>query len=460
MGKLFTFTIPKPKTMKGLQPQAKDAEIAILGAILIESNAIDKVTDLLTPDSFYVSAHQKIFTSILNLQKKHQPIDLVTVTEELKQAGHLDEIGGPYELVKLTNAIVSSANIVNHARLVHEKYTLRKLISISSEITAKALDPESDCFELIDLAEKQIMTLSNNNTADTLHISSVLINTLNKIDKWKAVGTSITGIKSGFSDLDNATRGWQPGDLIIVAARPSVGKTAFALNLVRNAALSGAGVGIWSLEMKAPYLALRMLAAQSDIILGKLQTGSLTDVEYKKLSESANSLSRFNIFFDDANAVNLRSLKAKARRLKKKHHIGLIVIDYLQLMHGESKNNREQEIATISRELKNLAQELEIPIVALSQLSREGVKNSSWDVPPPISSLRESGAIEQDADLILMLWGANDAELSNDKSFEGKRRIRIMKQRNGTLMTCEMDFRNEIQLFKSIADIQRDEMGF
>ncbi|MFN6303669.1 MAG: replicative DNA helicase [Planctomycetota bacterium] len=446
--------------MKGLQPQAKDAEIAILGAILIESNAIDKVTDLLTPDSFYVSAHQKIFTSILNLQKKHQPIDLVTVTEELKQAGHLDEIGGPYELVKLTNAIVSSANIVNHARLVHEKYTLRKLISISSEITAKALDPESDCFELIDLAEKQIMTLSNNNTADTLHISSVLINTLNKIDKWKAVGTSITGIKSGFSDLDNATRGWQPGDLIIVAARPSVGKTAFALNLVRNAALSGAGVGIWSLEMKAPYLALRMLAAQSDIILNKLQTGSLTDVEYKKLAESANSLSRYNIFFDDANAVNLRSLKAKARRLKKKHDIGLIVIDYLQLMHGESKNNREQEIATISRELKNLAQELEIPIVALSQLSREGVKNSSWDVPPPISSLRESGAIEQDADLILMLWGANDAELSNDKSYEGKRRIRIMKQRNGTLMTCEMDFRNEIQLFKSIADIQRDEITF
>jgi replicative DNA helicase len=446
--------------MKGLQPQAKDAEIAILGAILIESNAIDKVTDLLTPDSFYVSAHQKIFTSILNLQKKHQPIDLVTVTEELKQAGHLDEIGGPYELVKLTNAIVSSANIVNHARLVHEKYTLRKLISISSEITAKALDPETDCFELIDLAEKQIMTLSNANAADTIHISSVLVNTLQKIDKWKAVGTSITGIKSGFSDLDNATRGWQPGDLIIVAARPSVGKTAFALNLVRNAALNGAGVGVWSLEMKAPYLALRMLAAQSDIILGKLQTGSLTEAEYKKLAESANSLSRYNIFFDDANAVNLRSLKAKARRLKKKHDIGLIVIDYLQLMHGESKNNREQEIATISRELKNLAQELEIPIVALSQLSREGVKNSSWDVPPPISSLRESGAIEQDADLILMLWGANDAELSNDKSFEAKRRIRIMKQRNGTLMTCEMDFRNEIQLFKSIADIQRDEITF
>lgn len=447
-------------TMKGLQPQAKDAEIAILGAILIESNAIDKVTELLTPDSFYVTAHQKIFTSILNLQKKHQPIDLVTVTEELKQAGHLDEIGGPYELVKLTNAIVSSANIVNHARLVHEKYTLRKLISVSSEITAKALDPETDCFELIDLAEKQIMTLSNNNTADTLHISSVLVNTLQKIDQWKASGNHITGIRSGFSDLDKSTRGWQPGDLIIVAARPSVGKTAFALNLVRNAALNGAGVGVWSLEMKAPYLALRMLAAQSDVFLNKLQTGSLMDFEYKKLTEAANNLSRYNIFFDDANAVNLRSLKAKARRLKKKHNIGLIVIDYLQLMHGESKNNREQEIATISRELKNLAQELEIPIVALSQLSRDGVKNSTWDVPPPISALRESGAIEQDADLILMLWGANDAELANDQSYEGKRRIRIMKQRNGSLMTCDLDFKNEIQLFKSIADIQRDEIGF
>lgn len=447
-------------TMKGLQPQAKDAEIAILGAILIESNAIDKVTELLTPDSFYVTAHQKIFTSILNLQKKHQPIDLVTVTEELKQAGHLDEIGGPYELVKLTNAIVSSANIVNHARLVHEKYTLRKLISVSTEITAKALDPKTDCFELIDLAEKQIMTLSNNNTADTLHISNVLVNTLQKIDQWKASGSHITGIRSGFSDLDKSTRGWQPGDLIIVAARPSVGKTAFALNLVRNAALNGAGVGVWSLEMKAPYLALRMLAAQSDVFLNKLQTGSLMDFEYKQLTEAANNLSRYNIFFDDANAVNLRSLKAKARRLKKKHNIGLIVIDYLQLMHGESKNNREQEIATISRELKNLAQELEIPIIALSQLSRDGVKHSTWDVPPPISALRESGAIEQDADLILMLWGANDAELANDQSYEGKRRIRIMKQRNGSLMTCDLDFKNEIQLFKSIADIQRDEISF
>lgn len=446
--------------MTKLQPQAKDAEIAILGALMLESGAIDKVSDLLTTDSFYVTAHQKIYAAITDLQKKHKPIDLITVTEQLKANNDLELIGGPYELVKLTNAIVSTANIINHAKIVHEKHILRKLISVSSEITAKAFEQDTDPFEVIDMAEKYIMNLSDSKQSDVLHISSVMVNTLQKIDKWKASGSSITGIRSGFSDLDKATRGWQPGDLIIIAARPSVGKTAFALNLVRNAALNGAGVGIWSLEMKAPYLALRMLAAESDIILNKLQTGRLEDSDYKKLNEAAENLSRHKIFFDDANAVNLRSLKAKARRLKKKHDIGLIVIDYLQLMQGESKNNREQEIATISRELKNLAQELEIPIIALSQLSRDGVKGSSWDVPPPISALRESGAIEQDADLILMLWGANDAERSGDVSYEQKRRIRIMKQRNGMLMTCELDFKNEIQLFKSIVDIEKDQITF
>jgi replicative DNA helicase len=442
--------------MNKLQPQAKDAEIAILGALMIESGAIDKIADLLTIDSFYVTAHQKIYAAITDLQKKQRPIDLITVSEQLKTNNDLEIIGGPYELVKLTNAIVSTANIVNHAKIVHEKYLLRKLISVSSEITAKAFEPDSDPFEVVDMAEKYIMNLSDTKQSDVLHISSVMVNTLQKIDKWKASGSSITGIRSGFSDLDKATRGWQPGDLIIIAARPSVGKTAFALNLVRNAALNGAGVGIWSLEMKAPYLALRMLAAESDIILNKLQTGRLEDSDYVKLNKAAESLSKHRIFFDDANAVNLRSLKAKARRLKKKHDIGLIVIDYLQLMQGESKNNREQEIATISRELKNLAQELEIPIVALSQLSRDGVKGSSWDVPPPISALRESGAIEQDADLILMLWGANDSEKAGDISYENKRRIRIMKQRNGMLMTCDLDFKNEIQLFKSIIDIEND----
>ncbi len=278
--------------MTKLQPQAKDAEIAILGALMLESGAIDKVADILTTDSFYVTAHQKIYAAITDLQKKHKPIDLVTVSEQLKVNNDLELIGGPYELVKLTNSIVSAANIINHAKIVHEKYILRRLISVSSEITAKAFEQDTDPFEVVDMAEKYIMNLSDSKQSDVLHISSVMVNTLTKIDKWKASGSSITGIRSGFSDLDKATRGWQPGDLIIIAARPSVGKTAFALNLVRNAAINGAGVGIWSLEMKAPYLALRMLAAESDIILNKLQTGRLEDSDYEKLNKAAESLSK------------------------------------------------------------------------------------------------------------------------------------------------------------------------
>ena len=446
--------------MTGLQPQAKEAEIAILGAVLIEKGAFDKVTDLLTTDSFYVTNHGKIWSAFCDLQKKNQPIDLVTVTQYLRDANELENIGGAYELVKLTNAVVSSAHITNHAKLVHEKYILRKIIQLSSDLTAKALSNETDAFELCDYAEKHLANLSDIKQTDVLHISSVLVDTLGKIDKWKQAGTSMTGVPSGFKQIDFSTRGWQPGDLIIIAARPSVGKTALSLNLVRNAALNGYGVGVWSLEMKAPYLAIRMLAAQSDILMRKLQTGNLTNEDYKKISEAATQLSKHKIFFDDANSVNLRSLKAKARRLKKQHDIGLIVIDYLQLMNGEAKNNREQEIATISRELKNLAQELDIPIIALSQLSRDGVKGSTWEVPPPISALRESGAIEQDADLILMLWGANEAERSTDASYETKRRLRIMKQRNGMLATCDLDFQNEIQLFKVMEEVQNNSAPF
>jgi replicative DNA helicase len=438
--------------MTGLQPQAKDAEAAILGAILIEMGAFDKIADLLTPDTFYVTAHQRIYSAICDLQAHHQPIDLITVTDKLTSNGDMQIVGGAYELVKLTNNVVSSANIVNHARIVYEKYVLRKIIQLSSTLTAKALETDADAFEICDLAEKHILQLADNKTSDALHISKVVVDTLKKIDKWKQSGSAITGVKSGFNELDFNTRGWQPGDLVIIAARPSVGKTAFALNLVRNAAMNGTGVAVWSLEMKAPYLALRMLAAESNIVLKKLQIGRIDEVDQVKLTQAAEQLSKHNIFFDDANAVNLRSLKAKARRLKKKNNIGMIVIDYLQLMQGESKNNREQEISTISRELKNLAQELEIPIIALSQLSREGVKNSNWDTPPPISALRESGAIEQDADLILMLWGANDAERMQDINYENKRRIRIMKQRNGMLMTCDLDFKNEIQLFNTIVN--------
>ncbi len=436
---------------KSIPPQAKDAEVAVLGAILLESDALGRVSDILNPDAFYVTANAKVYSAILELSRKSQPIDIITVVQQLVSDKALEEVGGAYGVTKLTNAVVSSAHIEAHAKIIAQKYMLRRLIALSSELIAGAYEEDADAFDMIDFAEKSVLTIQDSgNRSEVKPLSQVVFEVIEKIDFWRNKGTGITGVPSGFQKLDIATRGWQAGDLIIIAARPSVGKTAFALNLIRNAAMSGIPVAVWSLEMKAVYLALRMLSAESDIFLHRLQTGRLTEDDMKTVMDACSRLSKHRIFFDDANHVSIRTLKAKARRLKKRENIGLLVIDYLQLMQGDaSKGNREQEIATISRELKNLAQELEIPIIALSQLSREGVKNASWDVHPPISSLRESGAIEQDADLILMLWGANDNEIANDASLETKRKIRILKQRNGMLLSLELEFRNEIQLFKA-----------
>jgi replicative DNA helicase len=441
-----------------LQPQSKEFEIAVLGAIMIEKDAFDTANEIITADSFYVDSHQKIFRAMETLNKKHQPIDLLTVAEELRTSNELEAVGGAYELMKLTNAVTSSANIETHARKIAEKYILRELIRTSSEVINEALNESSDVFEILDMAEKNLAEISNNNVREGMvGISSVLKNTLNKIEDWRKNDSTLTGVPTGFPELDRATRGWQNGDLIIIAARPSGGKTAFALNLIRNAALNNikpVTVASWSLEMKAIYLVLRMLAAESEVLLYKIQTGRLNDEEMSRIiNKAVQTLNKANIFFDESNSVNLRSLKAKARRLKKKNNLGMIVIDYLQLMSGETnRGNREQEISTISRELKNLAQELDVPVIALSQLSREGVKGVTWDVSPSPSSLRESGAIEQDADVIIMLWGANEQEIAQDPTLEQKRKLRIVKQRNGVLITIELDFKNEIQLFKSILE--------
>jgi replicative DNA helicase len=436
---------------KGIPPQAKDAEVAVLGAILLEANALDRVADILIPDAFYVDAHKKIYSSILSLKSQGKPIDLITLVEQLKSAGTLDEVDGAYGVVRLTNAVVSSAHIESHARIIADKYMLRRLMSLGGELISAAQEPDADAHVLVESTEKQILTISTNaSNTGVKPLTQVIFEVLERIEEWRKRESGITGVPSGFQKLDIATRGWQSGDLIIIAARPSVGKTAFALNLIMNAAKRDFKVAVWSLEMKAVYLALRMLSAESEIILHKLQTGRLSQDDMRTIMNACERLSKSGVFFDDGNQITLRTLKSKARRLVLKEGVKMIVIDYLQLMQGDaSKGNREQEIATISRELKNLAQELNVPIIALSQLSREGVKNASWDVHPPISSLRESGAIEQDADLILMLWGANDTEISNDSSLENKRKIRILKQRNGMLLTLELDFQNEIQLFKA-----------
>jgi replicative DNA helicase len=443
-----------------IPPQAKELEAAVLGAIMVEKDRFDEVAGVLQPDCFYLDAHKAVFQAMCNLAVKHQPIDLLTVINELKAIDRLEIAGEAIGVMNLTKTVVTGVHAVNHARIVFQKYLQREVIRISGELIGLAYEESTDAFELIGQAERMMSDIGMKSfKGDMVHMSSVIMDSMKQIEEWRQNDDSITGIPSGFAGLDKATRGWQPGDLIILAARPSVGKTAFALNLIKHAAANPkrpVTTAVWSLEMKAVYLVLRMLSAESETFLYKIQTGKLSEDDMKSIMElAANRLSRLPIYFDENTNITLQSLSRKARRLKKKEGLGLIVIDYLQLMSGDEKaGNREQEIAKISRGLKNLAQELEIPIIALSQLSREsGAKNVSWEYGPPISSIRESGAIEQDADVILMLWGPTEEEVAKDPSLDGRRKVRIAKQRNGVLLTEELHFRNEIQLFERFEEI-------
>lgn len=453
-----------PALMYGkIPPQAKDLEVAVLGAIMVDREAFDNVGDILRPECFYVEAHQRIYRTFQALQQKNSPIDLLTVVQELKEREEIELVGGAYFVTRLTNGIMGAANITTHARIIVQQFIKRELIRISGEIMNEAYEDSSDCFDLLDDSEKKILEIGTTHIhGGMMSIDTVLIQAIAKIDEWRKNDSPITGVPTGFPELDKATRGWQPGDLIIIAARPSVGKTAFALNLIRNASVKSAKkikVAVWSLEMKAIYLVLRMLASESNTYLHRIQTGRLDDEQMKNLYDTGvQKLSSSNILFDENSNINIRTLSAKARRLKKQGEkdgipLGLIVIDYIQLMSGEEKSgNREQEISKISRALKNLAQELEIPVIALSQLSREGDKYVSWDKSPALSSLRESGAIEQDADVVMMLWGATDQEIKEKDELRGRRRVKIVKQRNGVVITNTLDFKNEIQLFTVIEE--------
>lgn len=446
-----------------MEPQAKEMEAAVLGAIMLERNAFDAVNDFLNPESFYSSANEKIYRAMQTIAAKNMPIDVLTVTQEIKSRNELTDIGGVGYITKLTRSVVSGANIESHARVVLQKHISREMIRVCSEIMAANYDESNDVFEVLDHAEESILKISSKNVqGDMIPISKVLMQAVVKIEEWRKNEGTLTGVTTGFPDLDKATRGWQPGDFIVLGARPSVGKTAFALNLVRNAAIQGKKtVAVFSLEMKAVYLALRMMAAESDIYLYRLQTGRMDQDQMNSLIKGAvEKLSLANIFFDENTNINLRVLKSKARRLKKKNNLGLIVIDYLQLMSGDNKGNREQQVSEISRGLKNLAQDLDIPIIALSQLSRESEKSIGWDSAPGPSALRESGGIEQDADVIMMLWGATISEIQKEASLDGKRKVKIVKARNGVLTTIEFDFKNEIQLFKTADAIFSAPSGF
>jgi replicative DNA helicase len=439
-------------------PQAKELEEVVLGAIMLEKGAFESASEILRPECFYLEAHQRIFRSMQSLTARSMPIDLLTVVEELRRKEELDVVGGAYFVTRLTNTVVSSANIEAHSRIILQKFLQRELIRLSGEVITDAFEESADVFDLLDSAESKLFEITNNylrKNFDEFH--AVLIKTIERIDDMRTKNEDITGVPSGFSILDKVTYGWQQTDLIILAARPSVGKTAFALNLARNAVMHPSKptpVAFFSLEMSAAQLAQRILSAESEIMLEKIARGRLEDHEVQQLyKKGIDRLVKAPLFIDDSPALNIFELRAKARRLKTKYNVGLIIIDYLQLMSGTGENrnsNREQEISTISRNLKGLAKELGIPIIALSQLSREVEKRKEGNKMPQLSDLRESGAIEQDADMVMFLYRPEYYDINSNEfgeSNRGETHIRIAKHRNGSLETIKLRALLHIQKF-------------
>jgi len=449
-----------------IPPQSRELEEAVLGAIMLEKNAFDTVVEILKPECFYIDANQRIFMAMMSLASKSMPIDLLTVVEELKFREELDIIGGPFYVSKLTNAVVSSANIEAHSRIILQKFIQRELIRISGEIIGDAYEDSTDVFDLLDDAESKLFEITNNHLRKNFDsIDVVIMKTIQRIDDMRSRQEDVTGVPSGFASLDRVTYGWQNSDLIILAARPSVGKTAFALNLARNAALhptKPTPVALFSLEMSSGQLVQRILSAESEIWLEKIARGRLEEHEMQQLyKKGIQRLSTAPIFIDDSAALNIFELRAKCRRLKSKHNVGLIIIDYLQLMSGTGDNkggNREQEISTISRNLKGLAKELQVPIIALSQLSRKVEDRKEGNKIPQLSDLRESGAIEQDADMVMFLYRPEYYDITSNEmgeSNKGETHVRIAKHRNGTLENIKLKALLHIQKF-----VDTDESDF
>lgn len=449
-------------------PQARDLEEAILGAIMLEKNAFDSASEILKPECFYVDSHQRIFSAMMGLQQKNMPIDILTVVEELRKRDELDIIGGPYYVTKLTNAVVSSAHIETHCKILIQKFIQRELIRLSGEVIGDAYEDSTDAFDLLDEAESKLFDLTNSYVKGNFdEIGNVLVQAVNRIEELRNKKDDISGVPSGFAHLDRITNGFQPTDLIIIAARPSVGKTALALNLARNAAMHPVRptpVGVFSLEMSNAQLVQRILSAQSEVMMEKISRGRLEDHEMEQLySKGVKALSEAPIYLDDTPALNIFELRAKCRRMVSRHKVGLIIIDYLQLMSGGGGDNkgmnREQEISSISRALKGLAKELSVPVVALSQLSRAVESRKEGNKIPQLSDLRESGAIEQDADMVMFIYRPEYYEINQDEmgqSVKGETHVKIAKHRNGSLDTIKLKALLHIQKFVDWDDNEND----
>ncbi len=438
-----------------IPPQATDLEEVVLGALMLEKEAVNEVIDILSPEAFYLDKHQKIFAAIKALFGKSEPIDILTVTNELKQRGELEMVGGAYYISKLTNRVVSAANIEYHARIIMQKHIQRQLIMLSSEMIHKAFEDTTDVFDLLDEAESNLFHISENNLRRSYDsMQDLVCRAIKEIQNAKNADNKLRGVPSGYTALDEITQGWQKSDLIILAARPSMGKTAFALNLARNAAvMHHKPVAFFSLEMSSVQLVTRLISTETSLTADKLRTGNLAEYEWQQLNTKVTPLTDAPIFIDDTPQLSVFELRAKCRRLKQQHDIQMVFVDYLQLMtaKGDKGLNREQEISTISRSLKSLAKELEIPVLALSQLSRS-VEQRPGSKKPILSDLRESGAIEQDADMVMFIYRPEyykDGVDSEDKP-KGYTVIDIAKHRNGKLGEVELRFVGQYARFEEM----------
>ncbi len=440
-----------------LQPQAIDLERAVLGALMIDNESLSDTIDSLHSEYFYKREHQKIFEAIVKLFNNTQPIDILTVTEELKKMGEIDFVGGLSYISELTNNIASASNTEFHARIIAEKFIKRSLISISNNIINDAFNESVDIFDLLSSAEEKLFTVTEGTLRKSYDKMSVLIKgALENIEILRNKEDTLSGIPTGFSNLDRVTSGWQASDLIIIAARPGMGKTAFALSMARNIAIDyKKAVGFFSLEMSSEQLVNRLIASEAQLGANKLRKGDLADHEMIQLHEKIKYLSEAPIFIDDTPALTIFELRAKARRLVKNHNVGILIIDYLQLMHaGGNAGNREQEISTISRSLKGIAKELKIPVIALSQVNR-GVESRSGvgSKRPMLSDLRESGAIEQDADIVTFIYRPEYYKIfewDNGDDSRGQAEIMIAKHRNGSLANIRLKFTAEFAKFSNL----------
>lgn len=444
--------------LRKVPPQNLEVEASVLGGILLENDAINRVLEILTLEDFYRESHRKVFRAMIELSNRNEPVDIITLSELLKGRGELEAVGGAAYLASLNDFVPTAANIAYYARIVREKAILRQLIGAATEIATRGYEEKGNVDEFLDAAEKVIFDISEKRVkASFVKLGEMMKDSIKMVERLYERKEMVTGVPTGFKDLDKLTAGLQPSDLIVVAARPGMGKTAFCLNIAAHAAFDGVGVGIFSLEMAKEQLVLRMLCSEARVDNSKVRSGYLGERDFPKLVMAAGKLAEAPIYIDDTPAISILELRAKARRLVKDREkkLGLLIVDYLQLMRGlGTAPNREQEISEISRSLKALAKELTIPIIAISQLNRR--VEDRGDKRPMMADLRESGAIEQDADVIAFIY--REAAYNPKSDDKGKTEVNVAKQRNGPTDTLLLTFLNEYTRFEDYSE--REEFSY